>query len=50
MGQRNTETVENVDLPPQTTTTSVPSSSDGKSEPASDDDTLSYFSKLADED
>ena len=50
MGQRNTETVENVDLPPQTTTTSVPSSSDVKSEPASDDDTLSYFSKLADED
>ena len=50
MGQRNTETVENVDLPPQTTT-SVPSSSDVKSEPASDDDdTLSYFSRLADED
>ena len=50
MGQRNTETVENVDLPPQSTT-SVPSSSDVKSEPASeDDDTLSYFSKLADED
>ena len=50
MGQRNTETVENVDLPPQSTT-SVPSSSDVKSKPASDDDdTLSYFSKLADED
>ena len=50
MGQRNTETVENVDLPPQSTT-SVPSSSDVKSAPASeDDDTLSYFSKLADED
>ena len=51
MGQRNTETVENVDLPPQSTTTSVPSGSDVKSEPASDeDDTMSYFSKLADED
>ena len=50
MGQRNTETVENVDLPPHTTT-SVPSGSDVKSTPASDeDDTLSYFSKLADED
>ena len=51
MGQRNTETVENVDLPPQTTTTSVPSGSDVQSSPASDDDdTMSYFSKLADED
>ena len=50
MGQRNTETVENVDLPPHTTT-SVPSGSDVKSTPASDeDDTMSYFSKLADED
>jgi hypothetical protein len=51
MGQRNTETVENVDLPPQSTTTSVPSGSDVQSSPASDDDdTMSYFSKLADED
>jgi len=49
-GTRSTESVADIDLPPQTTT-SVPSSSDVKSKPASDDDdTLSYFSRLADED
>jgi hypothetical protein len=51
-GQQNTTSIESVDLPPQTTEQVVPSqpvvdndsmSSDG------DDDTLSYFSKLADE-
>jgi len=51
-GQQSTTSIESVDLPPQTTEQVVPSqpvvdndsmSSDG------DDDTLSYFSKLADE-
>ena len=50
-GSRITETVDNVDLPPQESTTSVQMPEVNESAPASDDDdTLSYFSKLADED
>ena len=49
-GSRVTETVDNVDLPPQSTT-SVKMPEVNESKPASeDDDTMSYFSKLADED
>ena len=50
-GSRITETVDSVDLPPQESTTSVQMPEVNESKPASDDDdTLSYFSKLADED
>ena len=49
MGTRSTETVETVDLPQQTNG-QVKSTNDVNSKPASEeDDTLSYFSKLADE-
>jgi alpha-L-fucosidase len=50
-GTQNTETVEKTDLPPKTNGTVK--SQEVKSSPTSDndeDDTLSYFSKLADED
>jgi hypothetical protein len=48
-GDRNGSTVENVKLPPQSN--SQPKSDPVKSQPESsdDDDTLSYFSKLAEE-
>ena len=50
-GTQSTVTVDKVDLPPQTSTTSVEMPKVEESKPASDeDDTLSYFSKLADED
>ena len=50
-GMQSTVTVDKVDLPPQTSTTSVEMPKVEESKPASDeDDTLSYFSKLADED
>jgi len=49
-GTQSTATVDSVDLPPQTTT-AVEMSKVSESAPVSDDDdTLSYFSKLADED
>ena len=50
-GARNTETVDNVDLPPQSTTSvKMPEVKDTiKASGADEDDTLSYFSKLADE-
>ena len=49
-GTQSTATVDSVDLPPQTTT-AVEMPKVSESAPASeDDDTLSYFSKLADED
>ena len=49
MGTRSTETVETVDLPQQTNG-QVKSTNVVNSKPASEeDDTLSYFSKLADE-
>src|SRR5210317_140217 len=49
-GTQSTVTVDSVDLPPQTTT-SVEMPKVSESKPASDeDDTLDYFSKLADED
>ena len=49
-GTQSTATVDSVDLPPQTTT-AVEMPKVSESTPASeDDDTLSYFSKLADED
>jgi len=49
-GTQSTATVDSVDLPPQTTT-SVEMPKVSESKPASDeDDTLDYFSKLADED
>ena len=51
-GQQNTTSIESVDLPPQTTEQVVPSQPvvDNDSTPSDgDDDTLSYFSKLADE-
>jgi len=50
-GTQSTVTVDSVDLPPQTSTTSVEMPKVSSSTPASDeDDTLDYFSKLADED
>ena len=50
-GTQTTTTVDDVDLPPQTSTTSVEMPKVNESKPASDeDDTLDYFSKLADED
>ena len=50
-GMQSTVTVDKVDLPPQTSTTSVEMPKVEESKTASDeDDTLSYFSKLADED
>jgi hypothetical protein len=49
-GTQSTATVDSVDLPPQTTT-AVEMPKVSLSTPASDeDDTLDYFSKLADED
>ena len=49
-GTQSTASVDTVDLPPQTTT-SVEMPKVNLSTPASDeDDTLDYFSKLADED
>ena len=49
-GTQSTATVDSVDLPPQTTT-AVEMPKVSESAPVSDDDdTLSYFSKLADED
>ena len=48
---RSTTTVAAVDLPPQQTETAVPSANEEKSPSLDDDDdTMSYFSKLADED
>ena len=48
---RSTTTVAAVDLPPQQTETAVPSANEDKSPSLDDDDdTMSYFSKLADED
>ena len=50
-GTQSTVTVDKVDLPPQTSTTSVEMPKVEESKSASEeDDTLSYFSKLADED
>ena len=50
-GTQSTVTVDEYDLPPQTSTTSVEMPKVSESSMASDeDDTLSYFSKLADED
>jgi hypothetical protein len=50
-GTQSTVTVDEYDLPPQTSTTSVEMPKVNMSTPASDeDDTLDYFSKLADED
>ena len=50
MGTRNTSTVETVDLPQQQTNGKVKKVNVSHSKPASEeDDTLSYFSKLADE-
>jgi len=50
-GMQSTVTVDKVDLPQPTSTTSVEMPKVEESKPASDeDDTLSYFSKLADED
>ena len=50
-GTQSTATVDEVELPPQTSTTSVEMPKVSESKPASEeDDTLSYFSKLADED
>jgi len=51
-GTQSTVTVDEVDLPPQTSTkTTVEMPKVSESKPASeDDDTMSYFSKLADED
>ncbi len=49
-GTRSTETVETVNLPQQTTNSKVKTADVSHSKPASEeDDTLSYFSKLADE-
>ena len=50
-GTQSTTTVDEVDLPPQQSTSSVEMPKVNESKPASDeDDTLDYFSKLADED
>ena len=50
-GTQTTTTVDEVDLPPQQSTSSVEMPKVNESKPASDeDDTLDYFSKLADED
>jgi len=51
-GTQSTVTVDEYDLPPQTSTTSVKMPEVSQSSIASDDDddTMSYFSKLADED
>ena len=50
-GTQSTTTVDEVDLPPQQSTSSVEMPKVNESKPASeDDDTLSYFSKLASED
>ena len=50
-GTQSTVTVDEVDLPPQKSTTTVDMPEVSNPSPASDDDdTLSYFSKLADED
>ena len=50
-GTQSTVTVDDVDLPPQQSTTSVEMPKVNESKPASDeDDTLDYFSKLASED
>jgi len=51
-GTQSTVTVDEYDLPPQTSTTSVKMPEVSQSSLASDDDddTMSYFSKLADED
>ena len=49
-GTQSTATVDTVDLPPQTTTSvEMPKVSESKSS-SDEDDTLDYFSKLADED
>ena len=50
-GTQSTTTVDEVDLPPQQSTSSVEMPKVNESKPASDeDDTLDYFSKLASED
>jgi hypothetical protein len=50
-GTQTTTTVDEVDLPSQQTTSTVEMPKVSQSKPASDeDDTLDYFSKLADED
>jgi hypothetical protein len=45
-GSRNTETVEKSELPPQKTSTESVSANNSD---AGEDDTMSYFSKLADD-
>ena len=50
-GQRSTESVEDIDLPP--VSNDIPKSSNGsveKVETSNDGDDLSYFSKLAEDD
>lgn len=48
-GDRNASTVENVSLPPQTNGSVKSAPVNSKPESSDDDDTLSYFSKLAEE-
>ena len=48
-GDRNASTVENVSLPPQTNGSVKSNTVNSKPESSDDDDTLSYFSKLAEE-
>ena len=51
MGTQSTATVDEVNLPQKPSTTTVEMPKVNESKPASDDDdTMSYFSKLADED
>src|SRR6056300_1686046 len=48
-GDRNASTVENANLPPQTNDTAKSTPVSAQPEASDDDDTLSYFSKLAEE-
>src|SRR5210317_1677614 len=48
-GDRNASTVENVSLPPQNNATAKSTPVSAQPEASDDDDTLSYFSKLAEE-
>src|SRR5210317_1844858 len=48
-GDRNASTVENANLPPQTNGTAKSTPVSAQPEASDDDDTLSYFSKLAEE-
>ena len=48
-GDRNASTIENVKLPPQSNSTAKSDPVKSQPESSEDDDTLSYFSKLAEE-